>query len=275
VYLINPFPSKARNENGKIRIDPATGKEMWELRTHQYNPFFYVPEDFGLCINQLQKIGSFLFPDPPDGKDAFWSSSARSLFLGLSLYVLESAIPHTIGEVLRQAQFGGDSGDSISAYWAKIIKDREGAGKPLSQVCVQCLMDFISTGGNTLTSIRKSVTTGLEAWQNPTVDAMTSGNSFDLRDLRKKKMTIYLGVSPDNLVRAKGLLSLFLQQAMDLNMQEMPQDNDRIKHPVALLLDEITALGRMEILAKAIGYFNGYWIMPYFIIQAFSQLRSV
>lgn len=278
VHVINPFPAKARDEKGKVKIDPATGEEIWESRTSQWNPIskLYVPEEQGLRINQLQKQASFLFPDPADGKDKFWAASSRSLFLGMALYVLESDDkPHTIGQILREAQSGGDTGDSISEYWAGIITAREKAGKPLSSACVQSLRDFISTGGNTLTSIRKSLTAALDLWQNPIVDAMTSGDSFDLRDLRKKKMTIYLGVSPDNLARASVLLSLFLQQAMDVNMQEMPADNDKIKHPLALLLDEIPALGRMEVLAKSIGYLNGYWIIPYFIFQSFAQLRGV
>lgn len=276
VYLINPFPVKARDINGKIRHDPKTGAEIWEARTSQWNPFFYVPEEHALRINSLLKLGTFLFPDPPDGKDPFWSASSRSLFLALSLYVFETeGLPKTIGEVLRQAQSGGDTGDSISDYWSGIIQRRETEGKPLSSDCVLALKDFISTGGNTLTNIRKSLTSGLNLWLNPIVDAMTSGNSFDLRDLRKKKMTIYLGVSPDNLSMAQPLLSLFLQQAMDLNMQEMPEDNPQIKFPVDMILDEITALGRMEIFAKSVGYLNGYGLNPYFIIQSFAQLRSV
>jgi len=276
VHLINPFPSKARDENGKVRTDPETGAEIWEARSSRCNPFFYVPEDPGLRINALQKYANFLFPDPADGKEKFWAASSRSLFLGLSLYVFETEeLPNTIGEVLRQAQSGGDSGDSISEHWSGIIKKRAAAGKPLSPSCVRSLEDFISTGGNTLTNIRKSLTSELDLWDNPIVDAMTSENDFDLRDMRKKKITVYLGVSPDNLSRARPLLSLIIQIALDLNMQEMPADDPRIKHPFALILDEFTALGRIEALAKSIGYLNGYLIMPYFIIQSFSQLRSV
>jgi type IV secretion system protein VirD4 len=34
----------------------------------------------------------------------------------------------------------------------------------------------------------------LELWMNPMVDAATSENDFDLRNLRKEKISIYIGV---------------------------------------------------------------------------------
>ena len=273
IYLFNPFPSKARRD-GKIVVD-ENGNEVWEARTHRYNPFFYVPDDPAIRINELQKIATFLFPDPLKG-DPFWSSSARSLFLGLSLYVFETeGLPKTLGEVYRQISSCGDGGEAISEYWSKIIADREASSSPLSASCVAALKDFIATGGNTLTSIRKTLTSSLEILANPVVDAMTSGNDFDLRDLRKKVMTIYIGVTPDNLERARPLLSLFVQQALDLNMQEMPHENPAIKHPAYFLLDEVTALGRIPAFVTSAGYVNGYWLAFGYIIQGFSQLRDV
>lgn len=273
IYLFNPFPSKARRD-GKIVVD-ENGNEVWEARTHRYNPFFYVPDDPAIRINEIQKIASFLFPDPLKG-DPFWASSARSLFLGLALYVFETeGLPRTLGEIYRQITSCGDGGDAISEYWGKIIADREAGPAPLSSACVQALKDFISVGGNTLTSIRKSLTSALEIFANPVVDAMTSGNDFDLRDLRKKVMTIYIGVTPDNLDRARPLLSLFVQQALDLNMQEMPHENPAIKHPAYFLLDEVTALGRIPAFVTSAGYVNGYFVAFGFIIQGFSQLRDV
>lgn len=273
IYLFNPFPSKARRD-GKIVVD-ENGKEVWEARTHRYNPFFYVPDDPAIRINEIQKIATFLFPDPLKG-DPFWSSSARSLFLGLALYVFETAgLPRTLGEIYRQITSCGDGGEAISEYWGKIIVDREASSAPLSSACTLALRDFISVGGNTLTSIRKTLTSALEMFANPVVDAMTSGNDFDLRELRKKVMTIYIGVTPDNLDRARPLLSLFIQQALDLNMQEMPHENPAIKHPAFFLLDEVTALGRIPAFVTAAGYVNGFWLAFGFIIQGFSQLRDV
>jgi len=50
----------------------------------------------------------------------------------------------------------------------------------------------------------------------PILDAATSGNDFDLRELRLKPISIFVGVSPDDLHRLRLVLSLFFQQAIGL-----------------------------------------------------------
>ena len=71
-------------------------------RTARWNPFFYVASDPERRVNDLQRIAEMLYPDPPN-VDPFWTASARSLFLGIALYLFETpSLPKTIGEVLRQ-----------------------------------------------------------------------------------------------------------------------------------------------------------------------------
>ena len=41
----------------------------------------------------------------------------------------------------------------------------------------------------------------LNAWINPVLDAATSGDDFLLTDLRKKRMTIYIGIQPEQAGR--------------------------------------------------------------------------
>src|SRR3546814_3346856 len=49
--------------------------------------------------------------------------------------------------------------------------------------------------------IKKTITNVLGLWLNPLVDAATAASDFDLRQLRQRPMSIYLGVSPDELDR--------------------------------------------------------------------------
>jgi type IV secretion system protein VirD4 len=110
---------------------------------------------------------------------------------------------------------------------------------------------------------------------NPLVDAATSANDFDLRDVRKRRMSIYLGVTPDNLERMAPLLNLFFQQLIDLNTRELPNQNKAIKYTCMLLMDEFTAIGKIPILSKGIGYIAGYWLRMIPIIQSPAQLVEV
>lgn len=66
-------------------FDPLSEHE----RSARWNPLGYVSELPYRCIDDLQRIATMLFPDPLAG-DPFWTSSARSLFLGIALYLFET-----------------------------------------------------------------------------------------------------------------------------------------------------------------------------------------
>ena len=52
--------------------------------------------EFGEVKNHLQRIAEMLYPDPPN-VDPFWTASARSLFLGIALYLFETpSMPKTL-----------------------------------------------------------------------------------------------------------------------------------------------------------------------------------
>lgn len=242
-------------------------------RTARWNPFSYVSSDPVRRVNDLQRIGEMLFPDPPSA-DPFWVSSARSLFLGIALYLFETAsAPKTIGEVLRQGMASDDEG--FGAHWKRIIEGRNSGKFPLSPSCVRALYDVIDLAPVTASSIRKTFTSRLDLWLNPILDRATSASDFDLRQLRSSLMSIYVGVNPDDLHRLRPVLNLFFQQAIGLQTRELPERNPEFKYQVMMLLDEFTALGRIPIVAESISYLPGYNVRVVLVIQTPAQLREV
>lgn len=252
-------------------FDPLSSKGV----TAQWNPIstHYVPDDPPLCVSALQKIANQLSPDPATG-DPFWPASCRDLFLGLGLYVIETpSLPRTLGEMVRQIMHGED--DSVSEHWRQIISDRDEAGQPLSSTCKRMLYDFIALSPQTQSSVRKTFTAKLQLWTNPLIDAATSQDSFDFHDLRRKRLSIYLGVNPGDLDRLSLLMNLFFTQMLDANMDTMPEDDPTIKYELLPIMDEFAALGRMPIIQNSIQLMGGYGIRPLLIAHSIPQLRSV
>src|SRR5882762_5430958 len=242
-------------------------------RTARWNPFSYVSRDPTRGLNDLQRIAEMLYPDPP-GVDPFWSASARSLFLGIALYLFETpSLPSTIGEVLRQGMASDDEG--FGQHWKRLIEGRNSGTRPLSSQCVRSLYDVIDLAPVTASSIRKTFTSRLDLWLNPILDAATAESDFDLRELRKKPMSIYVEVNFDDLHRLRPVLNLFFQQAIGLQTRELPERNPALKYQVMMLLDEFTALGRIPIIAEAISYLPGYNVRVVLVIQTPAQLREV
>jgi type IV secretion system protein VirD4 len=242
-------------------------------RTARWNPFSYVSADLQRRLNDLQRIAEMLYPDPPN-VDPFWTASARSLFLGIALYLFETpSLPTTIGEVLRQGMASDDEG--FGQHWKRLIEGRNSGTRPLSSQCVRSLYDVIDLAPVTASSIRKTFTSRLDLWLNPILDAATAESDFDLRELRKTPISIYVGVNPDDLHRLRPVLSLFFQQAIGLQTRELPERNAALKYQVMMLLDEFTALGRIPIIAEAISYLPGYNVRVVLVIQTAAQLREV
>lgn len=243
--------------------------------TAQWNPIstYYVPDDPPLRVSALQKLANQLSPDPASG-DPFWPASCRDLFLGLGLYVIETpSLPRTMGEMVRQIMHGAD--DSVSDHWKEIIGERDKTSNPLSSTCKRMLYDFIALSPQTQSSVRKTFTAKLQLWTNPLIDAATSADSFNFYDLRRKRLSIYLGVNPGDLGRLSLLMNLFFTQLLDANMDTMPEDDPAIRLELLPILDEFAALGRMPIIENSIQLMGGYGIRPLLIAHSIPQLRAV
>ncbi len=238
-----------------------------------WNCLSYVSRDPNLRINDVQHIAAILYPDIP-GTDPFWSAGARSLFLGITLYVLETpSLPPTLGEVLRQGMASDSEG--FSHHWKRIIEGRQAGRFPLSPQCVRALSDVIDLAPVTASSIRKTFTSRLDLLANPLLDRATSRNDFDLRELRRRPISIYIGIRPADLHRLKPLLNLFIEQAIGLQTKTLPEHDPSLKYQVAMILDEAPAIGRIPILAESIAYLPGFNVRILLVVQALSQLRDV
>ena len=244
-------------------------------RTVRWNPLSYINRhDPVEVINELQKIAAMLYPDPLTG-EKFWAEGARTAFLGITAYIAatvddgEDALPFTLGEVYRQF-----AASDAQRRFPKIIADRKRAGKPLSEGCVSAIKDYTGSSANTFSGLRQSVTSKINGWLNPYVDAATSESDFDLSDFRDKRISLYLGVSPDDLERVAPIYGLLFQQLIDRNVRELPKgDKHQIK--VLLALDEFASLGKCTVLANAFSYVAGYGLRMLPAFQSLEQIQGV
>ena len=235
-------------------------------RTARYNPLAYIdrsdPDD---VIIELQKIATMLFIAPERG-EAFWANGARTGFSGVGAWLAETSDePLTMGAIYRHLT----EGDARSFF----RKELANPALNLSTSCRTALADFAGGSDNSFADIKKTITNVLGLWLNPLVDAATAASDFDLRELRKRPISIYLGVSPDELDRIAPLYNLLFQQLIDLNVRELPDSTAPV--PVLVILDEFARLGRASVIASAFSYVAGYGIRLLPVIQSRSQLRGV
>lgn len=63
-------------------------------------------------------------------------------------------------------------------------------------------------------------------------------------------MTIYLNIPAGEILQAASIIKLFFSQLINENVKELPEQNPDLKCQCLLLMDEFTAMGKVEIIAK-------------------------
>ena len=264
---------RAMNGHSVYLFDPYNP----DGRTACWNPLSYIRRDSHLRVADIDQISLSLIPDKAGGKDGdnFFEQNARNLFLGLTLYCLDKEkhyevngdkfVP-TVKEVLDLAT---DLNGNAVSHFSSLAQDEF-----LAPITKQTLTSVVSAGEETFASILTTLTGNLSPWLSETVVNATSHDDFDLRDVRRKKITIYLGIMPGDLTKAKKIINLFYSQLIDQNTYELPNKDNGLKYQCLLLMDEGTAPGRIAILEQAVSYMAGYNLRLLFIAQSPAQLQD-
>lgn len=239
-------------------------------QTHRWNPLDTIRRDPAHRVNDILAVAHVLYPHGKD-KDGFWNEQARNLFLGVVLLLMEQA-PERVNMANVFAEVAG-RGEAPKTYLTR--KSTELKPGPFTQICIDALARFCLTSENTLTSILATFNGPLTVFSDPKVALATSASDFNLQDLRKKRMTIYLGIGPAELVQGSLILNLFVSRLIQQNVDRQPSDDPTLCVPCLVILDEFAALGKVEVLAKASAYIASYGLRLLTVVQSQSQLDSL
>mgnify|MGYP003394123547 CR=1 FL=1 len=229
--------------------------------SHCYNPLDWISEKPGQMVDDVQKICNLILPE-----QEFWQNEARSLMLGVILYLI--AVPEKVnsfGEVVRTMR----SDDVV--YNLAVVLDT--IGKRIHPVAYMNIAAFLQKADKERSGVISTLNSGLELWANPLIDATTARSDFDLQMLKKKKMSVYCGVTPDNLKRLEPLLKVFYQQCTDFLTRHLPKKDE--PYGVLLMMDEFPSLGEMPQFQIGIAYFRGYRVKLFLITQDTQQLKGI
>jgi type IV secretion system protein VirD4 len=244
--------------NAVYLFNPASPEGL----THRYNPLSIIGSNPYTRIDEIQKIAGIFIPDAVKS-DPIWQVQARFLFVALVLYVLDTPVlPNNLAAVIAIVK--------STANLKEWIDQELASRNDLDAVCRNNFLKFIELHDKTRLSILATFQSYFELFDSPLISAATACSDFDIRDLRRKKMTIYVGVTNDDLVRLAPLLTVFYQQVADVMTRKLPDKDE--PHPVLFLMDEFASLRRMESFHKNIGLYRDYRLRIVIIIQELSQL---
>ncbi|WP_192247987.1 type IV secretory system conjugative DNA transfer family protein [Mesorhizobium caraganae] len=235
-------------------------------RTHRYNPLDFIRQERGNRTTDIQNMASILVPENTESENSVWQGTAQQVIAGVISYILESPFyegRRNFGEV--NSFF--NSGVNLQALM-KCIKEREGY---LSRFTVESFNAYLALSERASASALLDIQKALRPFKNDRIVAATNVTDMDLRAIRRRPISIYLAPNITDVVLLRPLLTLFVQQTLDILMRERQSKS----LPVYFLLDEFRQLKKMSDITDKMPYVAEYNIKMAFIIQDLKNLDEI
>jgi type IV secretion system protein VirD4 len=264
------FDPKRENFEALANHRRAVGNKVFMFSpgspdTHRYNPLDFVRRDERMATDCLV-VASFVIPEKADDT---WAGAGRLLLSSLIGYVLAS--PLTKGaEHMRTVARMTTTGKDISTVLRAIVKTER---QHLPTWVVDSFNQYIALEPETRNSAVFNVNMAMSLWNNGLISAATETSDFDIRELRRVPMTIFIGCTIAELSIFRPLIRILFQQIHDLLMERIPGADE--PHQVLLMLDEFYHVGRMDSLISKITISAGYGFRMAIVMQDIAQLDEL
>ncbi|MBP1848283.1 type IV secretion system protein VirD4 [Rhizobium petrolearium] len=235
-------------------------------KTHRWNPLDFVRSDRGSRTIDIQNMASILIPEAIGSENAVWQGIAQQVIAGVISYVLESPFyknRRNLGEVNGFFNAGVDL-----QILMKLIKEKE---PYLSRFTTESFNAYIALNERAARSALLDIQKALAPLRNERVVAATAVTDMDLVSLQRRPVTIYLAPNVTDMTILRPLLTLFVQQVMDL----LTREHNPNALPVYFLLDEFRQLKKMDEVLNKLPYVAGYNIKMAFIIQDLKNIDEI
>ena len=220
-------------------------------------------------------IADALVIPSPGSKDPHWDDSARNLIEGLVLHVATSGefvgqrhlvkVFELLADVLKPA--------SSSTPDKPVYQPGAGhAGQPGGQRGGAVRRrDFYERAGRERDSVLSTARRHLHFLGYPKIQETLRRSSFDLRDLKRKRVSVYLSLPAMRM----GSCSRWLRLFVNLTLAAMEHERKAPAHPVLMMLDEFAVLGTMKQIEDAAGQIAGLGVKLWVVLQDLGQLKAL
>ena len=246
VFLIDPFGISGAPSHGMNWLDALD------------------PEDPDV-VALAGALAEMLVPVTGRETDPHWTETARELLRGLLIYVVGLPSDRRSMSELRAILTGSE--DEWAEVLADMLADPLRGHRIVARTATAHLNRPEKERGSVLSNLVRHT-----AWlDDPRLARAFNRSDFDLRDLKRRRMTVYLALPPDRLRACLGFVRGFIGLALDAMTAIQGKPNTR----VAFFLDEFGQLGRMDSIADNITMLRGYGAQFWLFVQDLSQLKAV
>lgn len=255
--------------------EPITGN-CWNPLYLPYQ--FYLKGDIDRACEFINDIANNLTVEESSNQDPFWNNSAADLIFGLVLLLFKYCKEHNedisavnISNILalRRKLFENTQnrlkGPKDTAIWQYASTD---------ELIAASLSGTVFSPSDTMNSILSVFDNIMRIFsQQPTLTQMLANNDFDIADIGRKRMALFI-VIQDEKTNYHKLCSLFIKQSYEyLIFTAMSSGRKKLENRVFYCLDEFSALPSVADFPAMITAARSRDIRFLLVIQSQSSLK--
>ncbi len=213
----------------------------------------------------------------PSGGDAHWDESARNFIEGVILHVathkayagsrhLMSVRNLIAGRGYFEHPDTGERVEGMDALLAEMEFNRA-----LSGLIRDAAYDFSEKPERERGSVLSTARRHIRFLSYGRIGETVSGHDFELADLKRGQLTVYLCLPATRM----GTCNRWLRMFVNLALAALEREPGQPRHPVLLCLDEFAVLGHMKSVEDAAGQIAGFGVRLWPIVQDLGQLKSL
>ncbi len=258
-----------------IVLDPfGVAGESANSHSGGFNPMTILEEGVRKEIDDKERAYSTILEDAgliadsliipaPGSKDPHWDETAKQFLEGVILHVATSP------------SFDGRR-DLVSVYRA-ITEDMDDLKKemPENTACdfavATAAANFFDKSDNERSGVLSTLRRHIRFLGYRQIQKVLQSHSFDLAQLKKEQMTVYLSLPAMRM----GTCARWLRLFVNLTLAALEKERAKPAYPVLMCLDEFAVLGPMKVLEDAAGQIAGLGCKLWPVLQDLGQLQSL
>ncbi|MBT3001098.1 MAG: type IV secretory system conjugative DNA transfer family protein [Candidatus Thiodiazotropha sp. (ex Ctena orbiculata)] len=218
-------------------------------------------------------------------KEPFWNDEARTLIMGLILYVAATPLvlmptekkSRDLAQVRRLLNLS--SSDFKALVAGKFEKDDDGDAKLIHPGMAQSRNEHVraaaarilNKASKELSGVISTAQQNTHFLESPRIQHSLSHSDFSFEELEKGNISIYIVLPAGRLFT----YNRFLRMLLSIAITSVTRFKTKPNPPVYFLVEEAAALGRMDVIETAYGLLDGYGVQLHIIVQDFNQLAAL
>lgn len=252
--------ARGRLKNEVFLIDPfsVTGQSG-----HAFNWLDLLnPDDPNMVSDSAMLADMLVMSDRHDG--SYWDDAARDFLQGLLIHVAAFDDDERHMGTVRQLLTGGQ--ERLGLVLREMSETEAGYG-----LVARSANNFLIKADRERSGVLSTAIRHTAFLDDPRIVDSMRRSDFDLRDIKHKRMTVFVALPPAKL----SAYSRFLRGLVGLTLAAVTHDPVKPEYNVVFILDEFGQLGRMSAVEDAISLVRGYGVAFWIFVQDLSQLKGV